>query len=327
LGEQNAAREELQRAGAGFEQEHNLAGAGRAYLELATSYLASGQGQQVLEWANKAVTVLGSPPNPALHASVHHLLAAGGSLAGRPLAEGEAHLLEAIQLATANNLPELAGAGRFELGNLQAQRGDLQQAIESFATALATAQAGNDLFRRVLAHNNLAYHAMLAGQLTLAEENIETALALAEKHALFAPRQYLYSTRGEIALVQGAVDQAKQWFEQALIEASRNNNHLQAANIRANLGLAARERGDLDEALLLLEEARAAAGRLTGPHLQIQIDLWLAELFLQREEQTAARQALERAQIRLMGGERRGLQAWANRLKARLDVPLKGIDE
>ena len=314
-----AARQELHLAATAFEQARNSVGMGQAYLDLALSYMASGDGERVQEWANKAATALGSPPDPVLHTRLHNLLAAGGLVAGRPLAWAEAHLLEAIQLASAHNLPAVAGVGRFELGNLLAQRGDLPGALEAFAAALALAQSSGDLFQEVLAHNNLAYHALLAEDLDTAQTHIAAGLALAQSHELFTPRQYLYSTRGEIALAQGAFDEAEQWFNRALAEAKRNNNQLQAANIQANLGLVARARGALDEAKLLLEEARHAITHLTAPHLQTQLDLWLAEVYWQRGERAAAQQALAQAQARLSGSERRGLQAWAARVQATMN--------
>jgi DNA-binding SARP family transcriptional activator len=80
----------------------------------------------------------------------------------------------------------------------------------------------------------------------------------------------------------------------------------------------ARGRGDLDGALMLLETARASAASLTAPHLQTQIDLWLAELYLQRGERTAASQALARAEARLAGGERKRLKSQMSNLKSQI---------
>jgi ATP/maltotriose-dependent transcriptional regulator MalT len=119
-------------------------------------------------------------------------------------------------------------------------------------------------------------------------------------------------------LAEGQLDEAESWFKRGLVEAENYDNQRQAANIRANLGLVAQARGDLDGALMGLEAARRAATAITAPHLQIQIDLWLAELYLQREEQAAAREALARAEVGLVSGERRGLQAWAERVRAQL---------
>ncbi len=312
------ARQQLQLAAQDFETAGDCLGASRAYLGLGFSFMVSGQGQQVVHWAKQALAILEAQPDPAALARAHQLLAAGGLQAGHTLAQAEAHLIEAIRLTSDNHLLELASVGRFELGNLLAQRGDLTKALESFEQALGLARASGELFQQVLAHNNLAYHAILAGDLARARQQIEAGLELVEKYALIVPRQYLYSTRGELALAEGELAEAEVWFERALTEAQRNDNRSFMANIQANMGLVARARGDLDHALLLLEEARAGLTGVAAPHLQTKIDLWLAELYLQREEQAAAVEALHQAETRLADGERQGLLAWAGRINRRL---------
>lgn len=318
-GDPAAGREQFHLAAAGFEEEGDCLGASRAFLALGQSFMTSGQGEKVVRWADKALAILDAQPDPASLAQAHHLLAAGGLLAGHPLAEAETHLAEAIRLTTDYDLPALDSIGRFELGNLLAQRGDLTAALQSYKKSLDLAKASDELFQQVLAHNNLAYHWLLAGDLVTARQQLESGLALVEKYELLLPRQYLYSTSGEIALAEGNLAGAQNWFEQALAEAHRNGNRPQAANIRANMGLVARARGDLDEALLLLEEARSMITGLTAPHLQSQIDLWLAELHLARGEPAAAEEALAEAEIRLADGERQGLLAWAGRVRSALE--------
>jgi DNA-binding SARP family transcriptional activator/tetratricopeptide (TPR) repeat protein len=314
-GDFEQGRAELEAAGCAFEQADDPVEQARAYLELAMSYMASGQGSAVMVWAKAALESVGTRLHPEIHARAHHLLAAGGMLTHRPLAEAESHLQETIRLATDNNLPELAGSARFELGNLLAQQGDLTGAIAAFESALNFARVADSLFQRVLAHNNLGYHYMLAGQLLKARENVEQGLSLSDQNALFLPRLYLYSTRGEIALAEGDFDGADTWFAQALEEAERHDNQAQAAGIVANQGLVARKRGNLDEALLLLEEAHHKLERLSSPHLQIKVDLWLTELYHRRGEHAAALDALYRAEGRPATSERAGLRDWAARLR------------
>jgi ATP/maltotriose-dependent transcriptional regulator MalT len=170
----------------------------------------------------------------------------------------------------------------------------------------------------LLGHNNMAYHAQLAGNLPAAHRHIEAGLKLADAHSLFFPRQYLYSTRGEVALAEGQPAEAETWFRQALTEAEQHQNQALAVNIRANLGAATRDLGKLDEALLLLETARRDAAALVLPYLQTQIDLWLAELYLERGEHAAAREALARALADLSGSERHAQLAAAKRLQTAL---------
>jgi hypothetical protein len=81
------------------------------------------------------------------------------------------------------------------------------------------------------------------------------------------------------------------------------------------LGLAARGRGDLDSALILLEAAHESVSTMLAPHLQTQVDLWLAETFLRRGERAAFEEALARAEKRLKGSGREQLREWAARLR------------
>jgi DNA-binding SARP family transcriptional activator/ATP/maltotriose-dependent transcriptional regulator MalT len=317
-GELAEARQVLSEALAESEAAGDREGQAQACLALADSYLPSGQGDMVIQWAECALASLDLQHNPEDLSRAHYLLGAGGIQVGRSLVEAEAHLAQASHLARENHLPEMSTRSQFELGNLMAQQGELQKALDAFARTIALAQTADASFLEILGHNNLAYHAQLAGDLPTAREHIQQGLALAEAHSLFIPRQYLYSTRGEIALAEGQLDEAESWFKRGLVEADKYDNRRQAANIHANLGLVAQARGDLDGALIELEGARRAVTAISAPHLQIKIDLWMAELYLQRGEQACARTSLAHAEVGLAGGERRGLQAWAERLRAQL---------
>lgn len=312
------ARKAFGRAMDEFEAQGDYPESARARLALADSYLAAGQGDMVIHWAEPVLHNLDPQSDPEVAARAHLLLSAADLLIGRPLAKAENHLVQATRLATANDLSMMAARSQFALGNLLAERGDLAQAQQAFKQSVTLAQAAKDISLEVYGHNNLAYHALLAGDLDMARQHIETGLTLAEAHALFLLRQYLYSTRGEIALTDGRLNEAETWFTRALAEAQKHNNLIQAANIQANLGLVARERENLDQALMLLESARRVVANLTAPHLRTQIDLWLAELYLQRGERTAANEVLEQAEDRLEGNERKGLATWATRVRAAL---------
>lgn len=147
---------------------------------------------------------------------------------------------------------------------------------------------------------------MLTDDLATAHKHIDMGLALIEEHLLASPRQFLYCTRGEIALAEGTLDEAESWLNRALSEAQSSRNQLQTANIHAKLGLVARERGDSDLALKYLTKAYHALTNEGATHLQTQIDLWLAELYIERGEESRAEDALRRAEQRLRGSERKG---------------------
>jgi tetratricopeptide (TPR) repeat protein len=172
-------------------------------------------------------------------------------------------------------------------------------------------------------HNNASYHAILLGDLAAARHHVQIGLALAEELALPITHQWLFSTSGEIALAEQKWEEAETWFTRGLAEAERYGNPEMAAGCRANLGLAARGRGDLDQALVLLEEARQMAPAL---QLKTQIDLWLADLYLQRGERAAAREALARAEAQLGDERRERLRIQAIHLHTLLS-PNTGSDE
>jgi tetratricopeptide (TPR) repeat protein len=318
-GDWAGARAAFSSALTGFEAQGDRRGAARACLSLAETYLPVGQAGEMMRWAEQSLSYLDAQADPEAHALAHFLFGAAQLRAEHgSLAEAERHLNEAARLATENDLTGMAARSRFELGNLLAQRGDLADAVQAYLDSITLAQTAGDQWQQVLGHNNAAYHLLLMGDLAAAREHVKTGLAMAEVHALGLPLQYLHSTRGEIALAERQWDEAESWFKRGLVETEQYGNLEQAANYRANLGLVARGRGDLDGALMLLETARASAASLTAPHLQTQIDLWLAELYLQRGERTAANQALARAEARLVGGERKRLKSQMSDLKSQI---------
>lgn len=319
-GDFDGARDAYHRARAGFEAQGDQDGVARANLALADSFLPFRQGNQLLRWARQA-SDHDKQLDPETHARTHFILGAGYLLTGRPLAEAEDHLEQAAHLAMNNQLPQMAARSCFEIGNLMAERGDLPQALAAFEDTLHFSQAAGDHFQEVLAHNNLAYHALLAGDLARAHDHVASGLALAEEYTLLLPRQYLYSTRGEIALTEGELATADAWFEQALREAERFGNTVQAANIVANRARVAQAQGDLDTALALLRAAEEAVADMAAPYLRTQIDLWLAEYQLEHGDRAAAAEALDRAETRLSGTGRRGLETWAQEVRSRLTQP------
>ncbi|MGE5138084.1 MAG: tetratricopeptide repeat protein, partial [Rudaea sp.] len=132
---------------------------------------------------------------------------------------------------------------------------------------------------------------------------------------------HLYSTRGEIALAEKNWQEAEDWFKRGLAEAEHNGNRREQANSHANLGLAALGRGDPDAAVMLLETARQEVAELPEPHLRARTELDLAQVYLERGERSAAREALDRARTVLANSSRKTLQVWADRLETQIGPP------
>jgi tetratricopeptide (TPR) repeat protein len=313
--ELGSARAAFETALQGFVARGDRRGAARAALELGAVSFPSGRFGDVLHWAETSLSYLDAEADPEAHAKAHFLLGAGQSAGGGSFADAETHLLEASRIAAEHHLPGMASQIHFELGNLLAQRGELAQSLQAYQDAVAFAQQADDPLQEVLAHNNYAYHAHLLGELSAAHDHIEVALNLADAKAIQMPRQYLYSTRGEIALAERQWDEAEAWFHRGISEAEKAGNKVQAANYQANLGLVAQGRGDADGALILLESAYRLAHHLSAPYLQTQIDLWLADLYLQRGERFAAEEVLRRAESRMSDKDYHRLRDWAARLR------------
>jgi ATP/maltotriose-dependent transcriptional regulator MalT len=225
-----------------------------------------------------------------------------------------AHLVQALGLACAQHLPRIAIESQFELGNVRAQQGDLASALAGFRAVVELAQQVGDHVFEVEGHNNVAYHALLLGDLAAAHAHIAAGLELAERYELELPRQWLYSTRGEIALAEEQWAEAERWLSRALAAAEQYQNTEQIAISYANLAAAARGSGASDEAVLLLERAGTVAASAALPYVQTQIDLWQAELYLARKERASAGEAVQRAYTRMQGRDYGRLAAWAERL-------------
>lgn len=235
---------------------------------------------------------------PELQTRAMLLLASIRLRAGSALQEVRKHFEAALAVA-GNHQPgaEIAHA-RFEIGNVMAQTGDLQGAMDILNEAAHTSDS-NDLYMTVLAHNNRAYYAILANQLDVADADLQTAFEIVKKHELQLPLQYLYSTRGELALAQQALDEAQEWFTRGLEEAQLHGNKLQAANYLANMSLVAYARDDYEQSQQLLDDAEARIGELDAPFLKHQIQLWRAELAMKMGDMQQVKRLIQDLQKRL----------------------------
>lgn len=303
------ARTAMEQALTGFEAEGDCQGRLKACLYLAGSYLSTGNGAQVLYWARHVLPELETVDDATLRASAHYLMGTAKFRNGYSLTEAAAHYAEATHLVTAHHVEsEIALMSWFEWGNLALEAGAYADAMAKFQQARRVAQASQSVIFEVLSLNNLAYATLLTGAMTAATDWLKAGLALVETYALQQPQQYLYSTRGEIALVAGDLAAAAADFEHALALAEKFDNPIFAANVRAHLGRVAQARGALDEAYTWLTAARTAVTGDTALYLQSQLDLWLAELHIQRGDHTAAEASLRSVEARLSNHQQPSLQ-------------------
>ncbi|EFO81091.1 transcriptional activator domain-containing protein [Oscillochloris trichoides DG-6] len=269
-----------------------------ARLALARTILAQGRYAEMIE----LVRPLHDCPLANDAISAEFLWGTALSLEGADLSAAAAHLRRAeAQIGEQVRADPVALAQvRFELGSVLAQQGDLPQAIALYREALAVAeQAGQGAEQwRILAHNNLAYHLHLLGNVEEAEAQIRAGLALAEARGALTLLPYLRSTAGEVALARGHLDMAEEQFRLGLDLAERLDIPERIAGLRANQGLLAIRRAQPQQASVHLRAALSRADDLGIHHLAAQIRVWLAPLTAPDERRTLlaeARASAERA--------------------------------
>jgi DNA-binding SARP family transcriptional activator len=228
--------------------------------------------------------------DPSVRSAAQFMWGASLSMEGLDLDEAARHITASKEESRAVGISEAQLAPLdFELGNIAAQQGRLQEAVAIYERVLERTRPGRNpdknevletdevLRTHILAHNNLAYHLHLLGD-PRAEEIIQEAIALAVEKGVLTVFAYLWSTRGEIALAQEDFATAEIAFNQALAHAQRLYQPERMAGLTANLGLLALARGQTGFALHRFTTALAQADAISSRFLAAQIRLWLAPL-------------------------------------------------
>jgi DNA-binding SARP family transcriptional activator/predicted ATPase len=223
----------------------------------------------------------------------HWLVGAALAMSGADLTQAQRHL----KIALESYRRDASAAGQcmalFELGNVAAQHGHLEQSLVAYAEAAREAQSAGDLYFLALAHNNFAYHSLLLGRIVIAREKCAEGRRVAEQASIPAALLHLCSTEGEIALYSGNWSAADDAFHSGLALAEELGSLERQAGYRAGLGLVGLGMGHAESATQLFEEALALIGDRDYWHLQARIQLWLAESLRMGGRWEAARAALE----------------------------------
>ncbi len=273
-----------------------------ASLELAGSYITQARFDEIL----RIIRRVRESGRSAFYQQAEFLWGTTLSLEGTDL-EGAAQHLETAAGLCKNEPPRdpaLESRIQFELGSIAAQQGDLPRAVALYRQALELACSSNDMTALnwcALAHNNLAYHLLLLGDLSAAEQHARDGLILAKDRGMLTPLTYLYSTSGEIALARGNLEEAEQDFLQGLELAGRLSMTERVAGLTANLGLVSIRRGDTTLAIHRLSTALARAEAAGTQHLAALIRIWLAPLLPPAE----ARATLAEARALASQGQRK----------------------
>jgi predicted ATPase len=225
----------------------------------------------------------------------HWLVGAALAMNGTDLAQAQRHL----KIALESYRRESSAAGQcvalFELGNVAAQHGRLEQALVSYAEAAREAESAGDHYFLALAHNNYAYHSLLLGCVDDARRECAEGRRIAEEASIPAALLHLCSTEGEIALYVGDWSAAENAFQSGLALAEELGSLERQAGYRAGLALVALEMGQGEGATQLFEDALALLQDRGYWHLQARVYLGLTEALLTRERRAEAKTMLDAA--------------------------------
>lgn len=213
----------------------------------------------------------------------HRLLGAALAMEGSDLPSAERHLQEAAATHRLTDTTNELCATLFELGNVAAQRGEIERALELYQEAARTAELAHSHYILALAQNNFAYHSLLLGHLNDAWQALTAGKKLAERYELFGALLHLSSSQGEIHLYLGEWSAATEAFNYSLALAEELANLERQAGNRAGLALVERGQGHLENSLVGLQEALTLLTEQGSWHLRTRIQLWLAETLLVKE--------------------------------------------
>jgi tetratricopeptide (TPR) repeat protein len=169
----------------------DYAGQAEAYFEMSELALMSIDYYAARQAAEKGLeainTFIGAAPSVSIGRG-YRLLGASLAMEGRDLAAAEEHLQRAVAVhRQIENQGDLC-AVLFELGNVAAQKGELQRPR---APTVNVAEAGRIHYYLALARNNFAYHSLLLGRVDEAEQSVAQGIKIAEAYDLLAALLHL----------------------------------------------------------------------------------------------------------------------------------------
>ncbi|HET9914460.1 MAG TPA: AAA family ATPase [Anaerolineales bacterium] len=248
----------------------------------------------------------------------YRLLGAALGMEGRDLAAAEEHLQKAVAIQRQMEKHGDLCAVLFELGNVAAQRGELQRALDFYEEAARVAEVERIHYYLALARNNFAYHSLLLGRVALAQQFVAQGVEVAETYDLLAALLHLYSTKGEICLYLHEWREAEESFHNGLALAEELGSLERQSGYRGGLALVARGRKDFALAKQLLEEALALIADQGYWHLRTRLQLWLAETLFDQARYDEAGNLLTEALELARSQQRTLLVEQGERLRAQL---------
>jgi len=273
----------------------------RTHCSLAECHRELSQFNQAADHARAGLEIaLASPEQLALAARGHIVLA--NALRSGQLAPAEVfrkHLEQALALARSAEAWDLVGEATFWLGVVTVNAGDAAGALVCDREALTSFRRAGKTGWEAIGLNNLAYHALLAGQADLALKTAEEGLSLARRIGARNTQGWLLSTLGEVQTHLGLLEAARATLKEGLALVTRWGPCRLQPGFLADLARVAQAQREWEPALSHLEKAFTLAVE-TAPQFVPRLRVALAETYLGRgnlaRAESEARQARETAQ-------------------------------
>lgn len=300
----------------------------RAHYALAEGHRELSQYHEAARQARAGLALVTTPPDYPRLAAWGEIVLSNALRSGQlaPAETVRRHLERALALARPAQAWDLVAEACFWLGVVTVNSGDAAGALSYDREALERFRHSGQLGWEAIALNNLAYHALLAGQagpgLAWAEEGLSLARRIGSRNV----EGWLLSTLGEIQTHLDNMPAARATLEEGLSLVTRWGPPRLRPGFLADLARVDMAGGNWAAALERLEEAWERATE-TAPQFLPRLSVYLAEAYLGREELVRAEEHARQAQETAQEKGQRGVegQAWRvwGQVHAALDRPAR----
>ncbi len=231
------------------------------------TYYSKNNTPVALELAPLALNLVKQQPNPALHAQILNDKAYALYMNGHGFDAIEV-LVEAQQMADANNLPQLAGRAAMVMGYIYGDVGLYEQALQQHHRALLSFENSEHMQLYSTSLKNIAGLLIEQNQITQGEYYLKQLDLVLDAHPDFSKAPY-FELIGHRARMRRDFEQAVSHYQQALAEYQRIDNRIgqhvmcaAIANALNALGQAQQALHYVDRGMILLSETGTDARKV-----------------------------------------------------------------
>jgi tetratricopeptide (TPR) repeat protein len=230
-----------------------------------------------------------------------------------PAGEVRQRLQQALALAQPAQAWQLVGEATFWLGVVAINQGDAAQALAYDRQAIDYFKRTKQTGWQAIAYNNIAFHALRAGQPHLAHEQAGLGLELARQIGSLHTQGWLLSTLGEVEIYLDRLPEARTHLNEALALVSKWGPVRLEPGLLVDLAQVSMAGQDWEAAVSRLEHAQALA-RATAPQFLPSLEVALGQAYLGQGRPVMALSIAQQALIAAESKTQQGVAGMALRL-------------